>query len=181
MWVVLPMLFQFVSDGFSFREKRQKRAALLGPFGYPVILGDLLDTLARKITGDDVFQDSYMPSGLSAIASVGRTFGDAIKLVDEKTSLEDVWKVTKEMGVTAGNLTGVPLKPFDNFVKGVTRLYQGESRDLRELIYSPYALDIKKEKKSSSVGTGGLDFGFGTTDIDVGGLDFGFQSIDFGI
>lgn len=160
MWVVLPMLFQFVSDGFQWRQKRQSRAALLGPLGYPVILGDALDTLARKLTGDDVFQDSYTPSALTAVVNAGTTVAKAFSLFDKKTTAEDVYGVVKEMAILGGNAAGVPVSYPLSVLEGLYDLSTGKSKDPRRVLFSDYALDTKSQKKTPPVG-GGSSKGMG--------------------
>lgn len=153
MWVVLPTLFQFVADGFEWKEKRQKRAVILGPLGFPLIIGDAFESIIRFITKDDVFSDTFTPSALSAMTDLTKASKNAYKLLDEDTTGEDVFEVVEDMMISMGRITGVPVKQFDQFLRGSAKLISGETFDPRPLIYSEYAIGDpkKKEKKKTTV------------------------------
>lgn len=149
IWIVAPMLFQFVADGFQWRGKRQTRAAVLGPLGYPIFFGDVLDTIARSATGDDVFADSYTPAGLTALSQLGKTGSEAVGILNSKTKLEDLYQTLEDLATLASSATGIPVNPLKNAYTGASNMVSGKDEDPRQLIYSQYALDKSTKKKKT--------------------------------
>jgi hypothetical protein len=173
-WAVLPMMFQWATDGFKFKKERQARAALAGPLiGIP-ILGSVVDNLARAFTGDDLFGAS-LPGPLQL---VDKPFREAYKLFnklraeDANVEFEDVWNTIEALTFAFAKMRGVPLEQAVNRFQGIKDVLEGD--DLRRAVWTEYALgtDGKNEPTlpsfkgsspfdSSSSGSGFGDFGGG--------------------
>jgi len=63
-WVILPSLFQWVSDGFRWDPKRQFRAAVLGPLNHPLMLGNFMQSIYGWVT------DKPYDHDISALLSI---------------------------------------------------------------------------------------------------------------
>jgi hypothetical protein len=147
MHVIIPSLFQLVADGFEWQEDRQLRAALLGSFGYPLIFGNMLDTMARVATGDDVFSDNLMPSGISQWADFMDVGKNVYSTLDDffnatvDVEPERLWDTITEAVSVGGQVTGLPTEQIVTTTKGAYELAQGRTQDPRVLFWSDYGLD----------------------------------------
>lgn len=162
MWVLVPSIFQWVSDGGTWQKKRQLEAAVLGPMGYPLIVGDLLAYLAQKATGQQPFSDSFTPAGLSALYNLSKPLIDVV-------TLENIFKTMNDFAVYGGAFAGIPVGTAERYlgiasdssgikIKGGALgvgadILKGKMPDLRQLIYSPYALGQTGTKKTTSSAT----------------------------
>ncbi len=114
-WFVLPMLFQFLADGLKVDAKKQATVATLGPFAYPLILGQFITSMAGWIAGSNTYD--YQPSAVLGIATdLKRGIEDLSK--DEP---EQIWRGITRLVDAGGKLTGVPTtvftKPIRNALK----------------------------------------------------------------
>jgi len=144
---LIPMLFQFVSDGFRWDEDEQKRAMILGPFNGIFIVGDGLDFLIRTALGMRTF-DSEIP-----LYSIADDIAKAVKLVnDDDITTEDVFNAMRGLAGATGAVTGKPLKQGFNIAEGFSKVLSGEyGEGLGEVLgWSPYILE-KKKKQSINV------------------------------
>lgn len=138
VWIVLPMMFQFVADGFEFRKKRQLRAALMGPLNGIPAFGDAIDTVMRSVTGDDVYGGTGAPS----VFSSADEFASGVNSLRKKeVTIEDVYDAIEKFATAAGNVVGAPVGPVLQIGKGIKDTVM--KGDPRRLIYSPYALEQK--------------------------------------
>ncbi len=139
---LLPMMFQYASDGLDFRLKEQLRAAILGSFNGIFILGNILNAILSTALGLKAWQSSTI------IDSVAREAVGAIKsLKMEDFSLESFYNVIKQSGDLAGVAKGLPFKQGLNILEGLNEM--STATDSEEFIrgfkrvagWSEYVLD----------------------------------------
>jgi hypothetical protein len=150
-WVVLPSIFQFVSDGFRVDPKRQARAVILGPLNGIPVVGENLEDVVRAFTGDDVFSSSAPPP-LTISGKLATTLARAIKKIrGQDMTQEDVWKTIEDMAIVGGQFTGVPTDPAIRQTKGLASFITGKTDDPRSIIFSEYALGDEESKGESGI------------------------------
>jgi hypothetical protein len=138
-WVVLPVLFQLIADGFRFRKDRQLRAVLLGPINDLLVVGQIVENIADWWAGEKF---EYQPTPVQSIIKDLELFGDkVIRLWNmgqdpyQDIELEDVIAVLELLAKGAGELTGVPTPYLVQVEKAI------RSGDLRQLVFSKWALE----------------------------------------
>ena len=133
--IMLPMLFQFASDRFTWDEDEQKRAALFGSLNGYFIIGDALDYIIRYMLGMKNF-NMEMP-----VYSAVHDFIKMTALVDLfDLSVDEAFKAFESLGGVLGVGTGLPLKQAVRTAKGAVDSLSGEyEKGFSELMgYSPY-------------------------------------------
>ena len=137
---VLPMLFQFVADGFRVDEDRQWRAAFLGSFNGVFILKDGMEFAARKLAGDDLFKNNapvfeLIRDSFEAAADLMLSWGD----------MDDFLDALVEVAEVGGKLSGLPVKQAFNLTEGVGELIEGDivTGGLKTMGWSSYSLGEK--------------------------------------
>jgi len=143
--VLLPMLFQWVSDFFRWDKDEQKRAMIVGPFNGVFIIGDGLIFLVRTALGMRTF-DSEIP-----LYSIADDIGKAVKLVnDDDITTEDVVGAIRGLLGATGAVTGKPLKQTLDMSMGFSDLLSGEyGEGLAKLLgWSPYVAEKATEGSS---------------------------------
>jgi hypothetical protein len=135
-WVLLPMLFQFVSDGFTWDEDEQERAVIFGPLNGVFIIGDILDGLVRKALDEKIY-DSEIP--LMSVKD------DAIRAMDliteDNLTDEEFYRAIRAGAGAVGSVTGAPLKTLVDIGAGVDEVLTGdfEQGAIKALGWSPSA------------------------------------------
>jgi hypothetical protein len=119
--VMLPMLFQFVSDGFTWDEDEQKRAIIMGPLNGIFILGDILDGITRHALGMRVFDDEVPVLSIKDDAIKAMKLLEPGDLKDEETL-----RAIRGFAGLVGALTGVPLKQAVDIGAGVDEILTGD-------------------------------------------------------
>lgn len=147
--MLLPMFFQWVSDGFEWDEDEQIRAMVLGPLNGIFIAGDLIEAAVRSAVGLRDFDDE-LPM-MSVVDGVIRAVG---LIKDDDITTEDFIRATRAIAETGGHITGLPLKTGIDIGTGVVDLFSGdfEKGAYEVLGWSPYvakkaAEDEEEEKK----------------------------------
>ncbi|MCK5016853.1 MAG: hypothetical protein KAS32_07250, partial [Candidatus Peribacteraceae bacterium] len=148
VWVVLPSVWQLVTDAFQWKWTHQARAAILGPINFPLALGGAIRSFTGWVTGERFpyrgspilasFED-LMKATFKA-RKIYKNGKDPMKNID----MEDVIKMTEWLAEVAGQVAGIPT-PYGVQVEKAIR--KGEPK---ELIFSEYALD-KEEKKKPAI------------------------------
>lgn len=135
-WVVLPMLFQFISDAFRFRKEKQLQAALLGPANNLLIVGSLAKTAVGW-----AFGEMYDYQG-SPVLSTGRKAKAAVsKLTKQNVTTEDVVASIEFMAEAVGQVAGIPTPAIVQAEKAIRR------KEPLQLIFSEHSLRSSKKKK----------------------------------
>ena len=138
--VLLPMLFQWVSDAFTWDADEQKRAVILGPFNGIFIVGDILDMVIRRALGLETFGNDV------AIYCVGEDLAKAIKLIDLfDLTTEEMIRAIRGLAGGIGAITGKPYKAVIDIIQGANNILEGLlwAGFLELLGWTPY----KAEKK----------------------------------
>ncbi len=140
---ILPMLFQWVSDRFTWDEEEQKRAMILGSLNGFFILGDALEFLIRKSLGLQEF-------GLGIpLWSPVEDLGKAINLVDwDELDSESLLRATRGLAGAVGAATGTPTKQVVDMGTGFSDVLSGDyEKGIAELAgWSPYVAEKAAEE-----------------------------------
>lgn len=143
---LLPMFFQFVSDGFRWDKDAQLRAAALGSLNGAFVLGKVMERMVDwAITGTLNYKlgikELFPP--VSVLENGAKFLSDSVKYAVDDISLEDYMDALRGAVRTAGEATGLPLKyPMDVAMASGDYLEEGEygKAALLWLGWSPYAL-----------------------------------------
>ncbi len=138
VWVVLPMIFQFIADGFQFKKERQGQAVVLGPINNLLIFGQIAESLAGWVTGENYdYQGSpvlgIMKDAQYAISNTLQFF--------KNMKTDDLIEAVEYFAKFAGELTGLPTPYLVQAEKGL------RAGNPKELAWSRYALDEAQPKK----------------------------------
>lgn len=150
--LLLPVLFQFVSDGFRWDKDAQLRAAMLGSLNGLFVLGKVMERLVDwSISGQLNYKlgiREVLPP-LSVFENLGKFLNDSVKYAQDEIYLEDYIDALKGLAKTAGEATGLPVKyPMDIINKSEEYADNEEFGKLGLLMlgWSPYALrDLEEE------------------------------------
>ena len=149
-WVVLPVIFQWISDGFDARPRRLGRAALLGGFTYPVVLGELATSLGNAFFGLPVFSGGGTPAPFTTLTELAKTAESIVKKTSNGISGEDLFSAIADLASIAGKGFGVPVDPILRTATGAYDITTGKTADPRRLVYSQFMLgDQGAEKKDN--------------------------------
>lgn len=143
---LLPMFFQFVSDGFRWDKDAQLRAAALGSLNGAFVLGKVMERMVDwAITGTLNYKlgikELFPP--VSVLENGAKFLSDSVKYAVDDISLEDYMEALRGAVRTAGEATGLPLKyPMDMATASGDYLDEEEygKAVLLWLGWSPYAL-----------------------------------------
>ena len=143
---LLPMFFQFVSDGFRWDKDAQLRAAVLGSLNGAFVLGKVMERMVDwAITGTLNYKlgikELFPP--VSVLENGAKFLSDSVKYAVDDISLEDYMEALRGAVRTVGEATGLPLKyPMDVAAASGDYLEEGEygKAALLWLGWSPYAL-----------------------------------------
>lgn len=143
---LLPMFFQFVSDGFRWDKDAQLRAAVLGSLNGAFVLGKVMERMVDwAITGTLNYKlgikELFPP--VSVLENGAKFLSDSVKYAVDDISLEDYMDALRGAVRTAGEATGLPLKyPMD--VAAASGDYLDEEEYGKAVLlwlgWSPYAL-----------------------------------------
>ena len=176
-WVILPQLFQFTSDGFTWNNERQARALILGPLDYYPAAGDLIGSMYDAfVKGEDWKSVASAISPLFSVPDDAVDAGIALNKIMTKNGDMDEWlKFAEETYRVTARLTGLPTSPIRN-VEGIVDLIQGDTKDPRRLIFSEFAIEGAAKEGVAPLRGGEdlLDLGI---EIDLG-LDDIFKNLD---
>jgi len=177
-YIILPQLFQFVCNGFTWNEERQKRALILGPINYYPAVGSLAGLFYDAFTNGETWQNIE-----SSISPLFGTLNNAREasvalgklLLDDDLSEEKRMKEWEEFArnlyITAANIYGKAPSTLPRTIDGILDLTSGETDDLRRIIYSEWSLDDGEDEPSIP----GLRLP--KIDSGVGKIDSGFKKI----
>jgi hypothetical protein len=154
---LLPMMFQFIANGFRWDDDDQLRAALLGSFNKLFAVGEILDAGLSAIISNDI----RAASGISQ-TPLGDVAEDAIvalgrldrELERGTFDLADLLFISDKVASSSSKTVGVPYEGVRNQFKGMQAAYD-RTTDYpvqRMLGYTPYAVgegSRKKKKKKS--------------------------------
>lgn len=114
---LLPMFFQFVSDGFRWDKDAQLRTAVLGSLNGAFVLGKVMERLTewaitRALNYKLGIKELFPP--VSVLENTAKFLADSVKYAVDDISLEDYMDALKGGVRTIGEAAGLPLKyPLD--------------------------------------------------------------------
>jgi hypothetical protein len=148
---LLPMLFQFVSDGFRWDKDKQFRAATLGSLNGAFILGDMLNRIVDFfITGQlNLKKDvSELVPFLTTIQNAAKFVSRTAQFAGDDISLEEYIEALGRFSQTVGEFTGLPIKYIKDVALNTEKYLEDEEYKKAGLLWlgwSPYALrDIEE-------------------------------------
>jgi len=145
--IILPSLFQLVSDGFSWDKDNQKRAVVLGPLNGIFIIGEAIEYLVSKALGVRAFGKEVALYG--AVDDLGKAMTEAMRYVFEgNLTDEEMWRGIRSFASAVGAATGLPLKQLVDQLKTGSDFIDGEyEKALKGATgYPPYVIE-KQDKK----------------------------------
>lgn len=150
--VIMPTVFQLISNFGRWDDKDQLRSVILGPLNGIFILGDFFDTAARVAIGQRRF-DFQLP--------IYDVFEEAIRALealvnDDGISEDDLIKAIEEAGSAAGSAFGLPSDFVITNVKGIGDIINGDVKEgVAQLLgWSKWAIQGDSAESSASDGTG---------------------------
>ena len=149
-WIVLPQLFQWVSDGGEWNEERQLRALLLGPWNYYPAAGNMMGTMYDAFTKGETWKN--VSSGISPLFSIPLDIQSSWvylgKIMFKDGDVNDWKRFAEKLYTTIALSSGKLPSTLPRTIKGVGDLLEEETTDIRRLFFSEYSLDKPKKKKS---------------------------------
>lgn len=151
-----PMLWQFLSDGFKWDDKKQLRAAILGPFASIFMTGDiltnLLDFIISKASGETAKDAGFNTIIGSWIKDMGDTMKAISKVIDEgDISYEDFAAALRDLSGALGPVVGAPAgaaRYVGSAMTGVASLGEGEYLDALKYFLDYSAYTVRGPKKT---------------------------------
>jgi hypothetical protein len=152
---IQPMLWQFLSDGFNWDDKKQLRAAILGPFASLFITGDILTNLIDYVVAKSFSEDPKGSGFSTPLGSWTKDMLDTAKAVADylekgDISYEDIASAMRDLAGALGPIGGAPtgaLRYASSAMMGVEAIREGEYLAALKyfLDYSAYTVRGKKQ------------------------------------
>lgn len=152
---LLPMIFQFVANGFRWDDEDQLRAALLGSFNKLFAVGEILDSTLSALISSDIRSAggiSQTPLGDVAEDAIYALYRLNRELERGTFDMADMMFVSDKIASSSSKVIGLPYEGIRNQVKGVKAAMDGET-DFpvqRALGFTPYAVDESAPKKKKT-------------------------------
>ena len=155
---LLPAMFQFVANGFRWKDDDQLSAAILGSLNGLLIIGSMIER------GVQYFSSSALGAARYFFGSGDNPVFDNVNdlylilhrlgkmTYNKDIDVEDVTSVLDNMASVTSKATGVPYEPVKRMVKGARELIEKPTEPksyLKAIGYSEYALQERKKKKKS--------------------------------
>lgn len=156
IWVILPMLFNWIADAFQWKKKHQMVAVALGPFGYIPIAGKLITNIALAVVGEaygtQLSPIQSIPERFKRAASAARRLFKNRRDATKDTTVKDAIRLTEEMAEGIGYATGLPTPYIVQAERSVRKIVSKDDAGRKErlpgwrahpaaeLVFSPYAL-----------------------------------------
>lgn len=119
--VLLPTIFQLVTNLGRWDDKEQAAAVIMGPFSSIFIAGQIMDATVRTALGVFAFDAG------SPITSIHNGLLRAMENMSEKDiDAEDIEDAVLGIMDSAGKLSGTPMGPVTNFAYGANDVLVGE-------------------------------------------------------
>jgi hypothetical protein len=130
--LAIPMLFQFVSSGFTWDDEEQLAAAALGPWSMLPIVGDGIENIIRLAVGLKKYESS------SAVQAPVNDLTKAVSKLLNKGELD-----ARDVLGSLQGITSLPLKTGHDITEGIGDISKGKTElGLRKVAgYSPYSAE----------------------------------------
>lgn len=120
--VMLPMLFQWVADGFDFEFKNQIRAGILGNVNGLFLWGQFFYIATSQALGVKAWSQDTI------LAAIFREFSQAMGAITvEDWDMESVLNAVKQGVEVAGLITALPAKQAINIIEGTHQMLDAEN------------------------------------------------------
>ncbi len=138
-WVVLPMLFQLIGDGFDWKNKHQLRAVVLGPINDLLVVGQMAQTIESWFTGEFFdyqvspilgIMTDFMKAAQKGYSNVGKILSDG----EKEISPDDIITFVEHLAKVMGETLGVPTPYLIQVEKAI------RAGNPKELIWTKYML-----------------------------------------
>jgi len=151
-----PMLWQFLTDGFKWDDKKQLRAAILGPFAPVFITGDILtniiDFVVSKIADEDTKNAEFNTPLGSWVKDMIDTAEAVTKYLKEgDISYEDFAAALRDFAGALGPVAGAPAgigRYAGSAMLGVESVREGEYLDALKYFLDYSAYTVRGPKKT---------------------------------
>ena len=145
--VLIPMIFQFISDGFTWDEDEQFRAFLLGPWNGVFIAGDIVNGIIRRALGLRRYDDEVPIMTIVDDAARGWDLWDWNNLTSE-----EFHNALRGLAGAVGKWKGVPLKTALDMGQGIDEVLTGKFEEgaIQTLGYSPTVVKKRTGKKGGT-------------------------------
>jgi hypothetical protein len=151
--VLLPSIFQLVTDAFNWDKDNQKRAVILGPLNGLFIIGEGIEFVVSKALGVRAFGTEVAPYAIAK--DFGKFITEAIRLISEgDLTDEEFYRGTRGLAGSVGAVTGLPLKQAVDLTKASSDFVDGEyEKAFKEFIgYSPFVVEQHDKTRKGQVG-----------------------------
>lgn len=143
---ILPMIFQFVADGFKWDDEEQLRAAVTGPVNGIFIAGDVYEAVVRVLLNEGLEFNLERYQTKNNLLEPMDGIVKAVEALDiGNTDFEDVIDaVNKFMVYSVGPVTGLPTKLIFSTIPGASSdmMYGEEGKGvLKFLGWGPAHID----------------------------------------
>jgi len=147
------MMFQFVANGFRWKDDDQLRAAILGSLNGLLVVGDWLEMGVQHVTSRLTGAKTYFfGTGSNPVFENTNTLIQAIdrmsKMVEKKDySWKDVTFALDKLADFTSKIAGVPYSAPKRIATGVYEYATGRGESPMKLLgYSGYALGVTNRK-----------------------------------
>ena len=139
-WAILPMIFQFIGDGGKWIKKHQMRALLLGAANDILVVGSMIRSMYGWLI-EEAYDLQESPI-FGTLREVEFCLAKVAKYLDPDRDItpEDVQKFCEHFAKGVGQVVGLPT-PYGVQVSQAIR-----DKDVRQLLFSKYILDLKNEE-----------------------------------
>ena len=146
--ILMPMLWQFVGNGFRWDKWDELRAAILGSINGYLVWGSIAEATLDKTFGSPfkIFSNPLFDNAETA----GRTFADIVKYAASgEYNAKDTMKLINATLESGSTILGVPYKTVENEAKNIYRFVKHPTHGTSMVLlgYSPSALGLKDQKK----------------------------------
>lgn len=147
--VLMPNIFQLVSNMLRWDEKEQLRATILGSFNGLFIFGDIADSLLRKALG--LYDYGFAGLNLAPFT----TYSDIKKTIDNLSEKDvddsDIKSAVDGLLSATSKLSGIPIKQGIDTLRGVVDIAEGEyMKGLSQVLGFGVPKDDKETKETST-------------------------------
>jgi len=150
---VLPMSFQFISDGFEFVPERQLKAILLSPARNIFVASMFAELAYDQAVGDGWKSSGQLPQ-INSAEQLGRASQTVIDDIKKgRMSEKDFMEVAREIAGALGKFTGKPIDPIINQMSGLYDALRSDSdlefldRVKRAFGFSEFSIQKKAKNK----------------------------------
>ncbi len=139
--VILPQIFELISNGFKWDGDEQLRALKWGNFSYVPVAGDALKGVIDGVS--DAYDDYQLTPLEDMVDITARAIKDISKVDLDDITYMEILGAMKNVSKTIGFSTGLPVQALYNTTAGVTSVINNDTQyPARKILgWSDYALE----------------------------------------